>query len=997
MALILKITPNGSSSSLDMSFGKDKEDTPTYSTYTLTLVNISFKKQMYKPCEIHARVQFSGAISYADLTAKFLNQKVSLNRGEKESIASGYYIDEITVEYGDNTYVDFTIVSPDKLLTEETGNKAWTGKRLGEDILLSEKAPTIKMPYDSNTLLSTITSVKLRNQLKYTVSSEDNEYIQPFLVQYDESFYDMLIRTANRWGELVYFENGQFVLGRVDGQDVNMDTYASFSHFKNPPENNTPGKNGSRAVVTDEYLEVIKKSHKPEYDEVRHDSVDQKGNEYIKQAGDMYAHDPVYTHHVLQKLFNMQGNVFDWTFNTFTDDEITAAQNEHILYHLEQKYNDYFFSAPTKTISGSDSTAKNAEGDLVDVVKTKYGTIDSVDAYRQFGTFYNNGGLTETNYSSVREKELTAGKEIFCFEMDDSDANYKHFQLGDLFYILSATDAKDTEKVKSATRYLVIRVEGDVKEEVSVKGNVAQKDILSYDDVRKKTETVTVNSFVSAELIKKKSLRYRVYAVQQSSAGVYYPPMLPTGHIRFSGPQIGQVTDGFDPKLNGRYRVTLFSANTPWLSVSHEMAKKDCGTIWQLEPETYVLLDFKDGNVELPYIVGALQQSEKRSNNRASMFNVMDFTTPAGHSIRLSDGSGGGSANFFASFFPLAGWIKDFHPDLSAMPEYGGYTKYYEGGMDLTDKFGIYSIKASTDKRNISINSPYGTVNLNAFNGITISAPNGDVKIQGKNVSIEAGNNISITSGKNITNGLFGSGLLVGGGRANSLGAVGSDIANTLGKKAADWLDISIIRDALEIFIRPISGVLEIKSSRIIQMQAGVEKDSMRIQNTKGSTVHDWIVKNWKVAPIFRPLGDRFNYTSNKLWETPEFGTIAMKSVTNTTTYMHWYDVFGHEDTAETTNQSDLASKLHAQHKAWWAWKLTRSSDVVNLGVRQAAYQNTQSATNRTRQAIRNYDRHAAALPNNALTKNQPNQAAPMQKDNNTSNMWQRFIAFWKR
>ena len=43
-----------------------------------------------------------------------------------------------------------------------------------------------------------------------------------------------------------------------------------------------------------------------------------------------------------------------------------------------------------------------------------------------------------------------------------------------------------------------------------------------------------------------------------------------------------------------------------------------------------------------------------------------------------------------------------------------------------------------------------GDVSIDAFSGITLSAPNGNVKIVGKNVSIEAGNNIEITSGNNI-------------------------------------------------------------------------------------------------------------------------------------------------------------------------------------------------------------------------------------------------------
>ena len=38
------------------------------------------------------------------------------------------------------------------------------------------------------------------------------EHIFPYLVQYNESFQDMAIRTANRWGEFFY-ENGTINVG----------------------------------------------------------------------------------------------------------------------------------------------------------------------------------------------------------------------------------------------------------------------------------------------------------------------------------------------------------------------------------------------------------------------------------------------------------------------------------------------------------------------------------------------------------------------------------------------------------------------------------------------------------------------------------------------------------------------------------------------------------------------------------------------------------------
>ena len=53
-------------------------------------------------------------------------------------------------------------------------------------------------------------------------------------------------------------------------------------------------------------------------------------------------------------------------------------------------------------------------------------------------------------------------------------------------------------------------------------------------------------------------------------------------------------------------------------------------------------------------------------------------------------------------------------------------------------------------KRSIEIKSPFGTVEIDAFSGITISAPNGDVTIRGKNINLEAGNKVNIRSGMNI-------------------------------------------------------------------------------------------------------------------------------------------------------------------------------------------------------------------------------------------------------
>lgn len=121
-----------------------------------------------------------------------------------------------------------------------------------------------------------------------------------------------------------------------------------------------------------------------------------------------------------------------------------------------------------------------------------------------------------------------------------------------------------------------------------------------------------------------------------------------------------------------------------------------------------------------------------------------------GHSIRFTDNTNADDA-----------WIKELSPAWalvrSFIPGIGLDTKNEDllkasGGIELTDTYGLYSISMSSDSRKINISSPFGSVGINAYTGITVTAPNGDIKIVGKNVDIVAGNNLTLTSGANIKN-----------------------------------------------------------------------------------------------------------------------------------------------------------------------------------------------------------------------------------------------------
>lgn len=99
-------------------------------------------------------------------------------------------------------YVKLTIHSYDKLMAIDKYCKAFTTKKLCSDILRKEFAG---FGLSNDMLLADIGN--LRN-LTYKDGDKQTEMIQPYLVQYNESFYDFMVRTANRCGEFFYFENG---------------------------------------------------------------------------------------------------------------------------------------------------------------------------------------------------------------------------------------------------------------------------------------------------------------------------------------------------------------------------------------------------------------------------------------------------------------------------------------------------------------------------------------------------------------------------------------------------------------------------------------------------------------------------------------------------------------------------------------------------------------------------------------------------------------------
>ena len=98
----------------------------------------------------------------------------------------------------------------------------------------------------------------------------------------------------------------------------------------------------------------------------------------------------------------------------------------------------------------------------------------------------------------------------------------------------------------------------------------------------------------------------------------FYPPMLPSGHVRYSGPQTATIKDTGDPASKNRVRLVF-----PW------QGNADDATPWVPDGEMTtckhnkgdeVVVGFIDGNIERPYVIAAKQTKA-----------TVDLNTPGGH------------------------------------------------------------------------------------------------------------------------------------------------------------------------------------------------------------------------------------------------------------------------------------------------------------------------------------------------------------------------------
>lgn len=783
-------------------------------TYQFSLTEINMVKQMYQPVEIIANIHIAlyndpnstaddnlkwVAVSRSDIEKLFKHRQAKLEAGS-DAVGSDFYVHEVIPEYRKDTmYVKLKIYSLDKMLTLRKTCRSFVGKQLGE--ILATELNNYYYPYDSKKGLGDdpsqsgadtqrgihkMFSTANMQVLKYkgktegyvynadgTIVQEDGknkvdkvsvEHIFPYLVQYNESLYDMLVRTANRWGEFLYYQDGKIRFGYDSAADAkSVEGYNKIT-FPNTNTDDDLTKNDTKGRY----------DHQAAYDKTIDDSPVPTSPYLVRgEWGQMNGYGDKYAVKKVAQFLNHSKDLTSFVVDTLIDDGFSAAQAASSTAAYNSLQDDIYFSS---TRQNKESVEKYGRYTF-----TKYDDkTEEKDGFNEFTEI--SSGYNEAKYRDILAKELKASNNMVVI---DYDTTWPGMKLGDIVNVNGET-------------FIVV--------DISIKTE-DDKQLIKVTGIGRKSET-----------------------------DIFYPAVLPTGHVRYSGPQKAKIMDADDPTLKNRVRVAFpwqgddkgdvsnvnVSEATPWLVFAAKGDGKP--STGRHNKGTDVLVGFIDNNIERPYVMGAIQDKVPYDTTID-----VDCDTPGGHHMRLSDGCGTGLSSLLASALtPAVDTFFSFLPVgyMQGKTGFEGWDvgKRLEGGFTLSDYYGIYKISGSSDQRNITISSPWGDVKMNAFTGITISAPNGDVKISGKNVTIEAGNNLKLVSGANVGYKIFQDRKIKSSSVGTKFGAAGLTIPGAIAKRVLEKfqiLDLTFLRCAVESVMRPIEGALTVKSNRYLKLEAG--------------------------------------------------------------------------------------------------------------------------------------------------------------------------------
>lgn len=704
-------------------------------------------------------------------------------------------------------------------------------KTLNEKKALSQNISIKIKELDSETTkLGSIIKEKKESQFNKNpryLYYDDKEFIQPYLVQYNESFFDFLVRVSNRCGEFLYYEDGYFNIGwkkktKKDKDDKEQDDITPITEYVSvnfSDETATAWKENYIVSSHHNYPLINKDNRIKRYptllplDEEKLQTeygkgynVEEKGGGKIDITGTDQSGTPITIKDKSRSDYEV--NVADLQ----CQDSYLASDENLVSLPPKDKYTKWedFALWPgcyhINILTDIVNSANIAEA----ITNVAFSTGAISASSKNSAVVTNNNYEKEyfNNENDIYKKERKNGDHIHPFSTSEENKNttlssYVTFSLEFYETVRKGIETNERSRIQIAL--------GDHFYPLTL-GSLIELDGEKYIVVQMNGCANSGTETLDIEVIPYKENEF------------VFPPAAPVGPIREAKAQRAFITHNTDPLKMNRVRVRYpwqgqTEDPTPWIRIALPMASDGSGFNFLPQIGDEAIINYENGNIEKPYVEGMLytraaEEDESTVPYAFKRDKARVISSVNGHSIIFSDPSA--STNVFNGLIPMWKTLSSFLPTVfnGDLPD---YNKKAMGGIEFTDEHGLYSISMSSDKRAISIDSPLGKVDINAFTGITISAPNGNVRIEGKNIDIVAGNNLSISSGNNIASHFWHM-------RNEKWKEGWKDFGKTLATgllSKSELIDMNLIRTIFETILRPCGGTLLVKSNRYLCFEAG--------------------------------------------------------------------------------------------------------------------------------------------------------------------------------
>ena len=876
--------------------------------YYVMMESLDYRKRIFAPGEIHTVLSMKLVNSnspasfpgFAALQNVFSRQLVSLAYGDEaddQNVAENYFVFKMKPCQSKNASgsaikVELFIYSLDKLLTIDKYCNAFTAKKLGEEIFKYEiskfRVGGQTLTGDVNLQILTYTS-KIEQEEKTDGGDATTykvvEVRQPYLVQYNESFYDFMARSASRCGEMLYFENGLLHLGmspdlskanidqttvaeNVDYEDcmdhvLNIDSrhYDFFERGEDDDNRYVDSVFELLGAVDDkaENNSATTTSGKKEDGKVTEKTTTSyKGGTEVKEVTTTY-----YVDKDVEPQKQLKGLPKEKvTTTTLTDknNTILSKVTQTVVYHYELGSDNKYKKEGKEFVYTTETTQTVNEG------KQILGIYNQPEPYDALFNELKKNGYTSyfaewedfrvillnvlflkiVNASSIYDCIEDLGVDLAKAAIDaGSSVLSKNWDNNQTNLTLSQKDHPDQVKDDTYNLFSTLKDAMDDKKNLVVnqKGNEVQLLVAAfYAKIREASREVsqylvrlnygatdqrlclgdvikvgTDDFYVVTKVELDENKDYIVEAippfykdVQNSTIKTFIPcpPFMPDiPSVRTSEPQVAFVENNLDPNQLGRVRIkypwqTTTDESSPWVRMATPFATNGGGVTFKPENGDEVLLNYEDGNIERPYVVGSLQS--KYVTDHWGKLEDRVIQSRNGHSIVFKDEEGLG---FFTGLVPGLDYIKGVLPMASSLVDCQE-TNDLCGGIEIKDRYGLYKIDLSSNGRSVTIESPMGNIDLNAFTGITVSAPNGTIEIKGKNVSIAASNKLTLESGSAVSERFVGK-------------PSWDNLKELADKTIGEFIDLTFLRTVIEVFTRPVDGTLKVKSNTYVLIEAG--------------------------------------------------------------------------------------------------------------------------------------------------------------------------------